>query len=206
MSCRHVLTDDEPCGAVARGGPDPAIVAARLDIRPLRQADLPKVREILFDRRVREPLGLGERTVRIAVDEYLGPWSLGVRGGSCFLVATRGGAGGPVVGAGRVHAGHIDYFVERDRWGRGIGAGIAAALCSEAFEVLGIRRLAAAVLRDNIASRRILDRLGFREVGASRGPAGRLDVVTYILDRSDGPPGPFAGRAEGPARSRADPS
>lgn len=150
-----------------------------IEVRPLAPADLPRVRELLFDRRLWVPLGLVP-PLRAATDDYLAPWLRGPRAAAVYRVAAEADAG--VVGCGRVYEGRLDYFVDPDRWGRGIGHQLAAALCVAAFADLGLARLTAAVVAGNTPSGRILERLGFAPAGTDRDRDGRR-LCEYRRDR-----------------------
>ena len=62
---------------------------------------------------------------------------------------------------------HLGYWVDRDYNGRGIGSAAAAFAVDAARDELGLHRLQAATLQHNAASRRILDRSGFTEIGVA---------------------------------------
>ena len=66
-----------------------------------------------------------------------------------------------VIGAARIEEGQISYYVAPDRWRQGFGFELVEAVCAFALPDLRLARLYACVLRDNVASRRILERLGF---------------------------------------------
>lgn len=57
------------------------------------------------------------------------------------------------------------YGYCRDSWGKGYGFEAAASAVRFFFEKMGIDRLVAASDKENIATVRILDRLGFKPVG-----------------------------------------
>jgi ribosomal-protein-alanine N-acetyltransferase len=86
--------------------------------------------------------------------------------------------------------GILGYGVTRERWGAGFASEGAARATNFAFEDLGLSRLRATVLRSNLASRRILERLGFKvsefgvkEVPRYGGPPRMGDV--HLLERRD---------------------
>jgi RimJ/RimL family protein N-acetyltransferase len=76
----------------------------------------------------------------------------------------------------------VTYWIGREHWGRGVAT---AAL--EAFlAVVGTRPLFARAAKDNVASRRVLEKCGFAVVGESRGVAsGRGAEVDEVLLRLD---------------------
>ena len=59
------------------------------------------------------------------------------------------------------------YWVHSAHWGGGVATAALALACDHA-EALGMNRIEATVLADNAASRTVLDRCGFREVGVVR--------------------------------------
>jgi len=86
--------------------------------------------------------------------------------------------------------GILGYAIAREQQGNGFASEAAATVVELAFTDLDLQRLRATVLQDNIASRRVLERLHFRlwrpdvrEVPRYGGPA-RLGN-TFILDRAD---------------------
>ena len=62
-------------------------------------------------------------------------------------------------------SGHLGYWVDKDRTGRGIGSAAVEFAVEAARTELGLHRLQAATLPHNAASRRILKRAGFEEIG-----------------------------------------
>jgi RimJ/RimL family protein N-acetyltransferase len=86
--------------------------------------------------------------------------------------------------------GILGYGVTRERWGAGHASEGAARVTAFAFEDLGLSRMRATVLRSNVASRRVLERLGFKvsefgvkEVPRYGGPPRLGDV--HFLERRD---------------------
>ena len=70
-------------------------------------------------------------------------------------------------------------FLEQHR-GKGYGTLALKLLCAYAFEQLGLRRLVAITELDNVASRRVAVKAGFREIGpAYEGP----HLVAYEAQR-----------------------
>jgi L-amino acid N-acyltransferase YncA len=71
--------------------------------------------------------------------------------------------------------GEFSVYVRRDYRGRGAGRAILAALI-EAATAAGLHKLTSRVFPENIASRDLLKRLGFAEIGIHR-RHGKLDGV-----------------------------
>ena len=84
----------------------------------------------------------------------------------------------------------LGYAVQRDQQRNGFASEAAASVVQLAFDQMDIARLRATVLRDNVASRRVLARLGFtieyagvRETPRYGGPPRVGD--TFMLERSE---------------------
>lgn len=85
-------------------------------------------------------------------------------------------SGGAIVGQmhltqivwGSFRSGQAGYWVARDHAGRGIAPTALAALVDHAFLVLGLHRVAAYVQPENLASLKVLNKLGFCDEGMRR--------------------------------------
>ena len=64
---------------------------------------------------------------------------------------------------------NVGYWVDRRRNGRGLATAAVAGVVERAFGELGLHRLEAGTLVDNAASRRVLEKNGFEEIGTARG-------------------------------------
>lgn len=56
----------------------------------------------------------------------------------------------------------LDYALARDYWGQGYASEAARAATRYGFATLGVPRIVALTFAENIASRRVIQRLGFR--------------------------------------------
>jgi RimJ/RimL family protein N-acetyltransferase len=86
--------------------------------------------------------------------------------------------------------GLLGYAVVREQWGNGFASEGAACVTEFAFTALDLARLRATVLRSNLRSRRIAERLGFtvaefgvRETPRDGGPPRLGDI--YMLERGN---------------------
>ena len=59
-------------------------------------------------------------------------------------------------------AGDLGYRFRRDAWGRGYATEAAAAVVADGFERRGLSRITAQTMTVNLASRRVMERLGMR--------------------------------------------
>lgn len=106
------------------------------------------------------------------------------------LAAAPIGEDSRLIGAAYLEGRELAYFVERPLWGKGLGADLVRGACHVAITFLGLPGLQASVQRENLASRKVLERNGFRFAGLRKashrlGP-GRLAVLQYIW-RQDSP-------------------
>jgi RimJ/RimL family protein N-acetyltransferase len=84
----------------------------------------------------------------------------------------------------RGEAGDLGYRLRRDAWGRGYATEAASAVLADAFEWLGLSRVAAQTMAVNLASRRVMERLGLQH------------ERTYFADYPDALPGSEQGDVE----------
>jgi ribosomal-protein-alanine N-acetyltransferase len=60
---------------------------------------------------------------------------------------------------------HLGYWIDVEHQGRGVATAAVRAVLAAAFGELGLHRVQAGTLVDNHASRRVLAKLGFAEIG-----------------------------------------
>jgi RimJ/RimL family protein N-acetyltransferase len=153
------------------------IATKRLLLRPLRESDLAALAAALNSRRI------SHNTARIpwpySLDDaraHLARVSRGERGTLNMMIVEKqradrvvGGIGYEADGAG--HGAELGYWLAETLWSKGYGHEAAKAVVDHAFKVSRHDRLHAGYRHGNEASRRILDRLGFRIVGHSMMPS-----------------------------------
>jgi len=69
---------------------------------------------------------------------------------------------------GAFNSAHVGYWVDQGHAGRGITPTALALVVDHCFGPVGLHRLEANVRPENLASRRVLEKLGFREEGMHR--------------------------------------
>ena len=168
--------------------PTEPLRSARLELRRLDGGDAAFVQFLYADARVTRTLLRIQGPISIEeAREFCrtGP------GGDCRFGAVLRTGGDPIaLGGARRHTespgiATIGYSVLPAFWGRGFGTELAALLVEFAIDALGALEVRATTLRDNPASARILEKLGFavleidaREVD-SRGAERR--VTRWVL-------------------------
>jgi RimJ/RimL family protein N-acetyltransferase len=76
----------------------------------------------------------------------------------------------------------VGWWVDPAWWGRGIATEAGARSVRWGFETLGLPRLVSICLEDNLASRRVMEKLGFSLLTHVRDPA--LGLVLWIHART----------------------
>jgi ribosomal-protein-alanine N-acetyltransferase len=97
---------------------------------------------------------------------------------------------------GALRSGHLGYWVDSAVAGRGVASLAVALVCDHAFGPVGLHRLQADIRPENGRSRRLVERLGFRQEGLLRGyldiDGAWRDHLAYALLAEDAPGGVLA--------------
>ena len=148
------------------------LVTERLRIRPLRADDVDAMHAVYADPAVMRWVGTGPVTgsagTRALVRAYMDHQR---RHGFAFwavedrATATVIGDAGLALSAGVGPEVELGYTLAQAWWGRGLGTEAAGACVGAAFDGLGLEAVTAIVEPGNVASRRVLDKLGFHAAG-----------------------------------------
>lgn len=94
---------------------------------------------------------------------------------------------------GSLCAGHIGYWIDRDRAGLGIMPTAVALAVDHCFSTLGLHRIEICIRPENHNSRRVVEKLGFREEGTRPRflhiDGGWRDHLVYVLTAEEVPGG-----------------
>ena len=148
----------------------PTLVTPRLTLRGFQKDDLDALAPIYADAEVAHYLRSGVRTraqTAAILDTYIAEWrDLGY---GVWAVEARDDR--TLLGmCGFVGKTELGYIFARAAWGRGIATEAARACLQYGFERLGWDVIGAGALRTNVASLRVLEKLGMR-----REPNGYFD-------------------------------
>lgn len=166
------------------------LTTPRLHLRPFTLSDHEVIHAVYADPDVMRFVGHGPHRTIAETAGALRVYGdvLAQRGFSFVAVTER--AGGAVVGDGGLHplGGRgpdleLGYTLARAVWGRGYATELGRALVEHAFTVLRVPRVVAQVEPGNLASRRVLEKLGMTE-RELRTAYGRPHLF-YALDRAD---------------------
>jgi ribosomal-protein-alanine N-acetyltransferase len=122
---------------------------------------------LVGDERVGATLG-GPQTpeeVSASIERHVARWDQDGFGYWMFR-ARDTGAGVARGGLSRAHVGgrdevEVGWSVMPERWGQGYATELGAAALDVAFRVLGVESVVSYTLPDNLASRRVMEKLGF---------------------------------------------
>jgi RimJ/RimL family protein N-acetyltransferase len=156
--------------------PNAPFASARLVLAPCNDADGAVLEAIAAEPRVAHQLWVG-LPGRLRA-ELARP---GQVPGALRLCARA--ADGAVIGFVQCVGGQLSYFIRPDAWGQGLGSEMVEAVC--ALPAMRQAVIRAEVMRENLASRRILERAGFRYVSMFLRPwtgrPGRATMLAYVL-------------------------
>ena len=92
--------------------------------------------------------------------------------GTAYAILDDGALAGTItlsnLSRGFFQSANVGYWVDEARNGRGLATQAVADVVERAFGELGLHRLEAGTLVDNVASQRVLERNGFERIGLAR--------------------------------------
>jgi RimJ/RimL family protein N-acetyltransferase len=141
---------------------------ARLLLTRMREDDWPDLHGMYFNPRVMATLGglRSEEQTRELLRGHFAHWEehgFGwwvARDSSTGAFAGRGGLRRRIVGG--LEEVEVGYAFLPEFWGRGLATELAAESVRVGFEVLGLKELVGMALPTNRASRRVMEKVGFR--------------------------------------------
>jgi len=157
------------------------IETGRLSLHPIRRSDLDALVALWSDPSVMQFLpGNRPRTVEAAQAELafmldhwkahgIGAWAIFLRGqdemiGYCYLQYLHPEPGGVTPESlPNPNMLELAYALARKAWGRGLATEAAEAVVNYGFKEKGLEQVVAGIHCDNEASRRVLEKVGFRE-------------------------------------------
>ena len=192
--------------------PEPAYVVrtTRLELRCYERADVAVVHPVILANQdallpwmpwiQHEPMSLEERGELLRL--FRGRFDRG----EDFIYGVFERDGGAYVGGCGLHPRvgarvlEIGYWIAEDRWGRGLGTEVAAALTRVGFERMEADRMEIRIVPRNERSLAIPRKLGYTEEGTLRGVLPRADadsqddlvVFGMLLDELDDSPAAMA--------------
>ncbi|MFC4562364.1 GNAT family N-acetyltransferase [Nocardiopsis mangrovi] len=169
------------------------VQGSRLRLREFRPSDAAGLFAVYGDEAATRHLSFEPRTFdqcEAIISSAAGDAAMVSR--SVYMVAVADSAD-ELVGAARLgvderpHSGQVGFALRPDMWGRGLGVELVQLLLALGFDTLELNRLWGARSPDNLASKRVMERVGMIEEGRirrhlrTRG-AWRDSIVHSILD------------------------
>ena len=170
----------------------PTLETARLRLRPFSVADAPDVQRLAGAREI----AATTLTVPHPYEDGLAEQWIATHGpafteGKSLTLAVTELASGVLVGAvglaltPRDHRAELGYWIGVPYWGRGYATEAARAIVEHGFRVLGLHRIMARHMAHNLASGRVMQKIGMTREGVLREHVfkwGRYeDLVVYAL-------------------------
>jgi RimJ/RimL family protein N-acetyltransferase len=146
---------------------------SRLVLRPLAEPDLEPLLDLYLDTRVREHLITRPENAAAFRPIFEGIRALADEGRMWAVTidnAFIGRAG--LYRVGEAETAELAYLLAPEVWGRGLATELGAAILDHAFSVLGEPKVVAITAPGNVASKRVLEKLGFARAGHYAHPAG----------------------------------
>lgn len=156
-------------------------MAARIRIGVCDEGGKAQLAAMLSDPRVHEPFFAHGR--RDGIEARLEEWRrLAGAGGENLLFAVTGVESGEVVGCIHLIGAHLSYFVAPAHWGRGFGGEMVAAFMERHARWDEREAIYTTVVRENLASRRILEKAGFAFAGVFNARSGANATGRAMLE------------------------
>lgn len=171
---------------------DDSIETERLVLRPPGEADVPRIARLANNRAIAEMLA---RLPHPYDEDHARAWVSRVArmgsGTAAFAIGCKAEGGGFIGACGydTVLTGepNLGYWLGQPYWGQGYASEAAAAVVRHAFDIAGLDYLGSGCRPDNPASRRVLEKIGFRSSGRKAmffvNVGREVEVETFRLTR-----------------------
>ena len=154
---------------------DLALVTARLRLRPIQESDVDDLFPYVSDPALPRLLSWHAHTDRSQTLEYIRHVQAAFAGNTAVTwVIEHGGRAMGCVGldgvefqlrAWRLDRAELGYWIAPTLWGQGLMTEAARAVIGCGFEVIGLHKITVGCIVENVGSRRVIEKLGFRAVG-----------------------------------------
>jgi ribosomal-protein-alanine N-acetyltransferase len=169
----------------------PSLGTSRLLLRPFQLSDAPRVRELAGDRAIADTtLAIPHPYPEGAAEAWIGTHAARFAEGAEAAFAITRRDGGELIGAiglliSKAHArAELGYWIGRSYWGHGFATEAGRAVLEFGFGALRLHRVQAHYLTRNLASGRVLEKLGLTLEGVHRGAVKKWDVHEDLGQRA----------------------
>jgi RimJ/RimL family protein N-acetyltransferase len=178
---------------------DLVLTTGRLRLRPLQESDVDHIWPYVSNPQLSRLANWRAHTDRSQTHEQIQRSIEGFARGACVPWAIE--HDGHVIGcinlegiqyelrAWRTDRAELGYWIAPERAGNGMMTEAANAVLRCAFEMIGLHKLAGGCIAENIGSRRVIEKLGFRPVGRLEDDVWRdgrwWSILRYELTASE---------------------
>lgn len=189
-----------PCERIPRlDDLDLVLVTARLRLRPFRDSDVDDLWPFVSDPELPRRMSWAAHTERGQTLAFIA-WTREsfARGSNVAWAIEVGGRAMGSIGldeiqyaqrAWRVDRAELGYWIAPPLWGKGMMTEAAQAVVRCGFETLGLHKISVRCITENVGSRRVIEKLGFRPVGRLEDDVWRdgrwWSVLSYELTASE---------------------
>ena len=182
-------------------GLDPIIETPRLRLRPFTLEDVEAIWPYVSDPTFPVMMLWDAHADREATRQWLAhtvdgwaegtsaTWAMTIDGTACGSISLDGVR--YRLAAWRVDRAEFGYWLATPHWNRGLMTEAAAAVLAYAFDRMRLHKITVGCLDGNDASRRVIEKLGFRPIGRARDDVFRSgrwwDHLRYELTRGEWP-------------------
>lgn len=178
---------------------DLVLTTARLRLRPFRDADVDDLWPFVSDPELTRMMSWAAHTDRSQTVAFVAWTKDGFARGSdvVWAIEVAGRAMGCIsldgiqfaMRAWRVDHAELGYWIAPPLWGKGMMTEAAQAVVRCGFEALGLHKIYVRCITENVGSRRVIEKLGFRRVGRHEDDVWRdgrwWSVLSYELTASE---------------------
>jgi ribosomal-protein-alanine N-acetyltransferase len=194
------LSSAPPCAKIPRlEDLDLVLVTPRLRLRPIQDSDVDDLWPYVSDPALSRMMSWSAHTDRSQTLEFIRQVSAALAGnaGVTWAIEHEGRAMGCValddlrfeLRAWRLDRAELGYWIAPALWGQGLMTEAASAAIRCSFEVIGLHKITCGCIAENVASRRVIEKLGLRPVGRHEDDVWRdgrwWSVLRYELTTSE---------------------
>lgn len=154
---------------------DLVLATARLRLRPIQESDVDDLWPYVSDPELPRMMSCGAHTDRAQTLEFVRHAHRGHASSTEMVWAIEhdGRAAGCIalheiqfaLRAWRVDRAELGYWIAPPLWGKGLMTEAAHAVVQCGFEAIGLHKITVGCIAENVGSRRVIEKLGFRPLG-----------------------------------------
>jgi ribosomal-protein-alanine N-acetyltransferase len=154
---------------------DLVLVTSRLRLRPFEESDVDDLWPYVSDPELSKMMSWSAHTERAQTHDFIRMVNAGLTAatGVAWAIEFDGRAAGCIsleslvfaLRAWRIDRAELGYWIAPPLWGKGLITEAAHAVIGCGFERIGLHKVTVGCIAENVGSRRVIEKLGFRPVG-----------------------------------------